>query len=631
MHALIAAAGFLFASAGGAAWAQDGSAVVVRSIVISGVASERSYGPLQVALRSPGGSDSTVLTVGQVLAPGTRITTGEGVLVELARERPAVRIVVEPRTRLTVQRSSADAMQTEVGNGSAQFSLVSRLGFYFEVSGFRKVFAIAKGTRFTVAAQPACSSGEGAPSVSLALVEGWLDVESLRPVQLGAFGPSAREDASVSFNDTMQAGQRLTISLDPAQFALRFDTWVQAERFFADALAEAERSGDALALRRALRNQGVILRLGGRHAQAVAVAQRGIELAQSAGDRLWQFRFLSDQAFATWLGQRDRSALPLFERVLALADALQSQVDPADLAALYGRYGATRFEARDRTKPQADLAVAEDYLQRGLHLREALQAERPTLDLSLSHYDLGVLQRVARQDYAAAVQHFEQALAVRRSVLCGRDDVFSAEIEADMAVALALRTDATAPPVDGVRAAYADVAQRFEHSLATLARLFPGGNYRSLGAVARRAADFHSDLGERLTAAGQAAQATDELRTAVRLYEQALTVFSRMVGNSSLERRYALRGLGDAQRLSGEPTAAAASWRGALALAEQERCNNAPEAASDTWVQGLLQRLASAPADAAGAAGAATRRLAQPGLGIVCPARPAASASSAVP
>ena len=129
--------------------AQSDGDMVVRRIVVDGTTREQVEGALQIALRGPDGKDNHRLTVGEIIGPGTRISTGASVLIEVTRARPVVRIVLEPRTRLTVQMTTPNMTQVDLAEGKASFNLISRLDFYFAVTSFRKVFAIAKGTQFS--------------------------------------------------------------------------------------------------------------------------------------------------------------------------------------------------------------------------------------------------------------------------------------------------------------------------------------------------------------------------------------------------------------------------------------------------------------------------------------------------
>jgi hypothetical protein len=557
--------------------------------------------------------------------------------VELVRKRPPLRVTIEPRARLVVQHSDARTVRADVEEGKARFGLLGRLDF-FSVGSFSKVFAIAKGTQFSVAADPSCSGG---PCVTVALVEGRLEIETRRPVQIGpgtasSEAPTDAEDRTVTLSDPLDEGQTRTIALDPAQFALRYDSWEQADRYFAAELERAATAGEPQALMRALRNWLVILRLGDRNEQALAVAARGLDLAQREGDRVWVFRFLIDQAFSTWRLRRDRTALPLFEQAFAMTDVTDARVAPVDRAALYGRYGAIRFEARNRADPGADLDAAEQWLRRGLALRESLYAGRPALDLSLSHYDLGLLQRIGRNDLVEADRHLERAVQIRREVIGSRDDVVTAEMLADLAVTkeqlVRQRAGASSPVGDALLADFAQVRARFEDSLAMLRRLFPAGEHRSIAAVARRMADYHARLGDWLTEREQAGLAFVEYHEAERRYEESLAVWARVPGNTSAERRFALRGLGQVRLQLDQAANALPALRSALDLAARERCDALPEAPSPEWVAALLERLALAAQRSAQDAAAAQyrRRQALPDGGIVCPP-PAPARAGAAP
>ncbi len=635
-HVIVLACGLILPLA--QAMAQSEEDMVVRRIVVEGAARTDVEGALQITLRGADGKENHRIAVGQAIAPGTRIATGAAVLIEVARTRPALHIVLEPRTRLTVQRNTSNATQVDLADGKASFDLLARLDFYFGVSTFRKVFAIARGTQFSVDTSRSCTGGDIAACVTIKLDEGRLELETRRPVVLddasattasdfpGRDKPTTGEDDTVSVVDTMAAGQTRTFALDPAQFALRFETLSQADSHFAADLQRARDQGDPQGLRRALRNRLVILRLGDRNAEASALAAEGLQIAKSSGDRLWEFRFLIDQAFSIWKQKRDRSALSLFEQAFGMTDVTVTPDTSADLAALYARYGGIRFDARNRERPEEDVNAAEDYTRRALRLREPQGGDRPTLDLSWSHYSLGVLLRIARDDYAAANRHFERAIEIRREILGSRDDIATAEMLAEAAIAKDLlvreRANLKLANDDILVDEFAQVRLRFEESLGMLSRLSPGDDHRSIGAIARRMADFQRRLGEWFASLEQPLGAVAEYRAAEVRYNQALAVFARVLSNTSAERRFAYRGLGQTKLLMDQPDAAAQALGQAFAIALQERCSTppSPEAPSSAWINDLLELLANA-AERSGDAAAAIeyrRQLGSPDVPLPC-------------
>lgn len=635
MRALILACGLLMVLL--PATSQTADPFIVLRIVVDGKLVPETDG---LSWRGPDGRENRRLAVNQVIAAGARIQTGPGVLVEIERKRPVLRIVLEPNTRLTVQQNEKNAAQANVDGGKASFSLLRRLDFYFSVSSFHKVFAIAKGTRFSVGALPACEQGGGAGCVEVGLDEGRLELETRRPVQIGAadvaLGAAAEQaptgpDATVTVADTMESGETRSISLDGARFALRFATWAQAQSHFAAERERASAGTDLRALLRALRNEAVILRLGGRNEESLGVATRGLALARANGDRVWQFRFLIDQGSAIWQQRRDRSALPLFEAAFAMTDVTDGGIAPTDVAALYGRYGGIRFDSRDRTRPEPDLDVAEDYSRRALRLREAQTGADAALDQSLSHYGLGVLLRIGRKDYAAADRELERAVELRRAAFGDRDDLATAQMLAEAALGkeqLVYQRDAANRPEAAARAAeFEMVRRRFEDSLAMLGRLFPHRDHRSIAAIARRYGDFNERLGEWWDGQAQPAAAAVEFQAASVHYRDALDIFGRVPGNSSLERRYAYLGLGKAHLLLNEPATAVDALRSARALALQERCAGSPEAPSLAWVDDLLGRLALAAERANDPAAAEYRRQAVAGAAAGACADPGPAAS----
>lgn len=618
------ACGLLLAGSAGATSATD---IVVSRIVDAGGEVATVDGPLKVQLRAASGAVTHHLQRGQVLAPLTQLSAGAGVTIELARTDPRLQLRVEPRTRLTLVRSDADGAAVDLGEGRVSFSLSGRLGFFFGVTAFKQVLALARSTRFTVDARRHCDDRPGAPCVEVVLDEGRLNLETRRPLQVGTgagagsgSGPASaaaalQDDATVLVVDPMSAGESRSLSLAPEQFALRFDSNQAADTHYVAELERARAGAEPAAVLRALRNLLVVRRLADRHDDALALADEGLALAQRDGDRLWEFRFLIDRAFTTWRLRRDRSALDLFERAFAMSDVIEAADTRTDLGALYARYGNIRFEARDRLRPQADLDIAEALVRRSVQLREAAPGEPPTLDLSMSHYALGLLLRIGRDDPVQSNIHLQRALEIRRQVLGGRDDVSTAEMMSEAALTLERVVADASPtcPAEGAADPYQPARLLFDDSLAMLERLSPDRPYRSFAAVARRSADLRRRSGDWLLAdchAEAAAQA--EFAAARSGYERSLAAWSVQPGNTRSERRFAWWGLGRTALRQRAWADADKALQQAYTLALDERCSTppSPEAPSFDWVAGLLELRAQA-AEGGGApeAAAAHRRL----------------------
>lgn len=590
--------------------------MVVHEIFENGTKVDSLEGDVKVQGRSPSGTPLPRIDKGQVLPPGTQLGAGPAVLIELRRASPPLSVRIEPRTRITVVRSDANGASVDVLGGQAGFSLTGRLNFYFGVTAFQKVLALARGTQFSVDANRSCIGGADAPCVTVRLDEGRLNLETRRPVLLGpaARPPSASgEDETVVVVDPMNAGETRLLSLEPEKFALQFDTPQAAEAHFAQELEKARSDRNPLDVLRALRNLLVIHRLNDRHEDALMLAEEGIRLARRESDRLWEFRFLIDEAFTTWRLKRDRSAFDLFDRAFGMTDVIEAVDARTDLAALYSRYGNIRFDARNRSDPRPDIDVAEDYARRSLQLREAQAGDRPSLDLSMSHYGLGMLLRIGREDAVQASTHLERALEIRRQVLGRHDDVSTAEMMAEAALTSERVVSQGAPrcPAPGLDEPFRQVRLQFEESAAMLSRLSPDSKYRSYPAVVRRMADFRRRVGEWLEDHCRSPAAADEFRAAQADYERAIDEWARQPGNTLAERRFAFRGLGQTRLRLKEPGEAARALQQAYGLAIEERCATPPglEAPSFKWIGELLELLAqSAAASGTADAAAAYRR-----------------------
>jgi tetratricopeptide (TPR) repeat protein len=491
----------------------------------------------------------------------------------------------------------------DVGEGEVGLSIVGRLNFFVGVGAFKHVLALARGTRFSVAAQPGCAAGPDrprAPCVTVRLDEGRMTLETRRPLQLGSavsVNEAAGRDETVLVGEAMRPGETRELSLAPEAFALRFDSPQQADDHYVGELERARAGRDPDALMPALRNLLVVRRLTDRHADALALAEEGLVLARAQGNEPWALRFLIDQALATWNLRRDRSAFDLFERAFEIGARLDPDAERADLAALYVRYGNIRFDARDRQNPAADIDLAERLIRRSLELRRGAPGEPPTLALSMSHYALGMLLRLGRKDAAGSSAELNRALDIRRQVLGTRDDVTTAEMMSEAALSLEALADGSPPacPGEGVADPYEPLRRLFDDSLGMLERLSPGRPYRSYAAVARRSADVRRRIGDDLQAhCSAAAIAEAQWRAARDDYRRSLTAWSQQAGNTTTERRFAWRGLAMA-------LIALQDWRGAgqplaeaLSLTREQYCSTppSPEAPSDRWVADLLELMA---------------------------------------
>ena len=570
-------------------------------------APDKLSGADQIVRESPPAAPVRALAKSELLPPGTRLSTGPGIRVGLTSRDGSVHLDVPPLSSVTLTAPG----QASVDKGSVLVKLLRPLDFAFRVESLKKVVAIALGTEFSVRAEPACrqpGQPEGAPCVVVELHEGRLAIETRPPLRVGSDAPTAtcrgapgEEDdtaTTLSVVEPLQAGQRRVVSLDPERFGLRFATWAEAEGHFRAELGRARDGGDPQAVLRALRNLGVVLRAGDRDAAALDAAQEGLALAQRLDDRRGQLRFTIDVGFAQWRARHDRDALPWFDRALSMTDVLQSASDADDIdldqAALYARRGAIRFSARDRSQPGPDLTAAEADLRHALALREAAGPARSALDLPRSHYDLGVLLRIGRRDFAGAAAELRQALAQRVDAVGGCNDVLTAHILAELALAeeeLGYAALATlAPP--GHPGPHFDAAhQHFDQSLALLARLFPEGNNPGAARVARRAADFHRELAEVWAKQQQAAMAATERGLALQRYDQALAVVDSPAPPFQAERANALGGRGHARLDAGDLAGAQADLLAALRVWQGLRCQNSPEAPGKPTARTLLRLL----------------------------------------
>ncbi len=597
------AAAALVAAAGPLRAATDSDFVVSR-IVVDGRGVESIEGDDRVRLQLPSGPLVSRINRGQVLPPRTQVTARAGVLIELLRAAPRVEVRIEPRTTLTIARTDQQGAALDVGEGRVSVGLVGRLNFYLGVSAFRQVLALARGTQFSVAAQSGCAATDDrprAPCVTVQLAEGQVALQTRRPLQLGAAvsaSAAAGGDDTVLVTDTMQPGETRSLSLAPESFALRFDSPQQADAHYLDTLERARALRDPDALMPALRNLLVVRRLTDRHADALALAEEGLALARAHGDSVWEFRFLIDQALATWNLRRDRSAFDLFDRAFEIGNRLDADAVRADLAALYVRYGNIRFDARSRQPPLPDeIDLSERLIRRSLALRQGAPGEPPTLALSMSHYALGMLLRIGRADAAASSAELQRALDIRQQVLGARDDVTTAEMMSEAALSMESVIAAAHPgcPKPDVADAYQPVRHLFDTSLAMLQRLSQGRPYRSYAAVARRAADMRWRVGDDLqTLCGNRSLAEAEWRAARDGYRQALAAWDQQSGNTVTERRFAWRGLGQALIALQDWDAAGAPLDQAWALVRTQRCSTppSPEAPSDNWVVGLWALMA---------------------------------------
>lgn len=276
-----------------------------------------------VLLRRPGDKSAQrqSLSTGQALAPGTEITLPRGATVVLA-SRNDNRITVYPGADFVVGVVTDRGESHQPVSGKTSFDVRQALDF-FNVT-YSRFTAAVKGTKYAV---DISLSGQ---TVEFLVTEGKVEVEQRVPVRLrngvGA-GADAGADADsdgttptaeidVRLVDNIAAGEQRRYDLDVERYLKEFGNFAEAESYFLQALAEAERSGIAQRQHRALANLMEAYRALGRPQAGLALAPRCDDAAKAVG--LPVAMQVCDTAAGNLLNKmgRPREALPRHQRVL---------------------------------------------------------------------------------------------------------------------------------------------------------------------------------------------------------------------------------------------------------------------------------------------------------------------------
>lgn len=578
---------------------------------------------VDVALRAPGqpSAQRLPLAEGQTLAPGTEITLPRGAkAVLLSRNDNAM--TLHPGASFIVGAVTDRGESHQPLAGKVDFEVRRALDF-FNIS-YTRFTAAVKGTAYSVEISPADQT------VEFRVSEGQVEVRQLVPlrVRTAHAGAALADDApaegppAVPLIEDLAAGQQRTYSLNIDQYLKQFGTFAEASAYFQNALADAERSGSALRVHRALIVLMEASNVLGQPQATLGLVDHCLRAASgtasptaaqschiSQGNALQQLgRYVEAAAAHQWILDAERRRLDGRDSALAaaalnnLANAQRSLGD-IDRALQTQAEGVRMRERMHGTADHLDLARSRSNLAR-LHrlrgdLRQALALYEGTLAMAqrvlrganhpLVAYIQGGLGQTLGElgDLPRAATQHEQALAMARALYPGSDHPATAEYLSNLgfnklrqgqrkeSVALQLEALAMRQRLFGAidHVAIADSLTNLGLAYNALGDK-PAANSRLEEALAMRIRLFgardHVDIAAALNNLGLAQTEAGRLDGALALHQRSLAMKRALYGNidhPSIAR--SLGNSGNVQLRQRQATEAVASYQQALAMRQR--------------------------------------------------------------
>lgn len=465
----------------------------VAAVRIDGAESSEAPGVLR---KAPGEARPVAVTlrVGDAVGEGVELTAPARMRIELA-SRHGNRITLSPGARLSVGAVRDRGEDHALHSGEASFSIRRALDFY-HVS-YKRFLATVRGTEYRVLAE------EGR-AVEFAVSSGEVEVERSGKVRVGA-GDDQRDADTIREAERIAAGGSKRYALDVDDYLRSFDSYVDAERYYREALARALASGEEQQIQRARYNLGVILATFSRYEEARAEFELGLALVRKRhgeGDHAAAAAFIRQIGVAHAGMGRFEPARAELDRAFAMHRRLARGEEDDFTARMHNSMGllalqvdshkaaiehlshANRIMAREGGKPDrrlrfivlnnlgfahfssADYAAATRAFDEALALQRELDGDRD------SEARLSVLANLARAEYrssqfAKALAHHEEFHAVAARLYGGRDQ--------QSIVTNLQNTGATLSALSR----FAEAAARFEEAAAMARRLFPDGGHPS--------------------------------------------------------------------------------------------------------------------------------------------------------
>jgi tetratricopeptide (TPR) repeat protein len=351
--------------------AQGQPAVTVRSILVDDVQVQTVDG---VRLTAPGQAtaERRALKESDSLVPGTVIEVPDRTVVKLVTSNGTeITLLARSRTKLNAISANGESITQIIGE--VWFKVTRALDF-FEVAHDRFLAAV-KGTEFKVTADDR--------EIQFGWVEGRIKVT--RDVKIRIAGTSQEEPVTMT-EDVSAERPQLRYQLNVEEYLRDFKSYRDAEEYFRNQVAEAERDGDDTRILQAWANLGTAL---------VAIGKA-------------------------------KDAIDYFNRSLAFhLEAYPDGVHPA-IAGDYGSLGIAYSDSIDARK-------AIGYFEQALALLSRLYPDGVHPEIAVNYTNLGVAHAKAG-DPSKAISYFEQSLALLPRLYSGPDAVYL-RVVADAAIA----------------------------------------------------------------------------------------------------------------------------------------------------------------------------------------------------
>ena len=281
-------------------------------------------------------------------------------------------ITLQPGSRFTVRHVGDDGESYTLDDGSVSFDVVKALNF-FNVN-YRKFLAIVKGTKFSVAVEPE-------KEIRFAVTEGTVVVQREVKVLIREQGQDEKTTEFTTqelLRPDKQNSSKYSLNVD--EYLREFNSFKDAEQYFRKQLMESEASNSPQRRMVAMRELSTVLALLGKPKESLTQLMAAVKLA-------------------------DRGT-----------------VDEADLLRLVGQ---VYLDLREYDR-------AHEYFERALHVYESANSGSVPPCIACAQQGIGIALG-ARGNYIRALEHFTQAINIRRVAGEAEDSPDLLKLRANMA------------------------------------------------------------------------------------------------------------------------------------------------------------------------------------------------------
>ena len=330
------------------------------------------------------------------LPPGAEIAVPPRASVELL-DANGNRTMLYPGSRIVLLHLSARGARQQMMEGRARFSISKALD-YFNVNTPDRFLATVKGTDYELTLVPG-------KSVEFKVAEGAVEVERTGTVRIAQDTQGQpREVENVAEAESLKAGQAKRYDLTQAQYLREFGNFKEAEAYFRQALAEAEKGADQQRIQRARESLGWMLITLSVYQEAASLFQRNLEAARQNTDEAAQADALQGLGVAYAELNEYRRAIAYYEQALAMRKRLFGERDRDGIAVLYNNLGVAYLNLNEYRR-------AIEHYEQSLKMQRRLFPGRDMDVIALSLRNLGDANEKLG-DVAAAAKYREEANAM---------------------------------------------------------------------------------------------------------------------------------------------------------------------------------------------------------------------------